>query len=77
MMSKQQQRQVWQRVYHQSQPARPVPPQALRQSRQRLQQNVQFYESQRRHQVYGPAFEKLIAQTEEQLQMLRQIAGEG
>ena len=73
MMSKQQQRQVWQRVYHPQPPAPPVPRQGLQQCRQRLQMNLRFYEQQRNHPIYGPAFGQLIRQTQEQLQMLQQM----
>lgn len=75
MMSKQRQRQVWERVYHSQERTSPVPRQMLIQSRQRLEQNLRFYESQRNHPVYGPAFTQLARQTEEQVQMLRQIQG--
>lgn len=73
MMSKQQQRQVWQRVYHPQPPPPPVPQQGLMQCRQRLAQNLKFYESQQRHPIYGPAFAQLARQTQEQMQMLQQI----
>ena len=75
MMNRQQQRQVWQRVYHPNTSAPPVPRQPLRQSIMRLQQNLQFYEGQKQHPIYGPAFAQLSRQTQEQLQMLRQIDG--
>ena len=73
MMNKNQQRQVWQRVYPPKSPARPIPKEMLRQSQQRLQQNLRFYETQTTHPVYGPAFQHLIRQTEEHIQMLQQI----
>ena len=73
MMSKQQQRQVWQRVYHPQPPAPPVPRLGLMQCRQRLAQNLKFYESQHNHPIYGPAFAQLSRQTQEQIQMLQQI----
>lgn len=73
MMSKDQQRQVWQRVYPGNSPVRPIPGEQLRQAQQRLQMNLRFYEKYTAHPLYGPAFQHLIRQTQEQIQMLRQM----
>lgn len=73
MMDKKQQRQVWQRVYAQNPPARPIPKEGLQQSIRRLQQNLQFYQNHTSHPIYGPAFQHLARQTQEQMQMLQQM----
>ena len=73
MMNKQQQRQVWQRVYADQPPTRPIPKAVLQQCRARLQQNLAIYEKQSHHPLYGPAFQQLARQTQEHMQMLRQM----
>jgi hypothetical protein len=73
MMDPKQQRQVWQRVYGGHPAPKPIPREGLQQSRARLQQNLQFYQSQEQHPVYGPAFQHLSRQTQEHLQMLQQM----
>ena len=75
MMDKNRQRQVWQRVYGQMPPPpdRPISREGAAQCIRRLEQNLKFYEANQRHSIYGPAFGHLIRQTQEQIQMLRQI----
>ncbi len=73
MMTKHQQRQVWQRVYAGNLPERPLPKVHLQNSLQRLQQNLTFYNKQADHPIYGAAFRQLSRQTQEHIQMLRQI----
>lgn len=72
-------RRVWQRVYGASSPPSRLTPQQrqnLRQSLQRLNANLQFFESQRDHPMYREAFAHLAMQTEEHCKMLRQILGD-
>lgn len=73
MMSKRQQRQVWQRVYPIGSQHRRISREALRQSQLRLRQNLRFYESQQTHPVYAQAFQHMARQAEEQMKMLQQI----
>lgn len=75
MMNKQQQRQVWQRVYGHTPQAKPIAKETLRQAQQRLQQNLQLYDRHSQHPIYGPAFQRLSQQTQEHIQMLQQIQG--
>ena len=75
MMDKNRQRQVWQRVYGtmpEPKP-RPISRDGAMQCIRRLEQNLKFYEANQHHDIYGPAFQHLIRQTREQIQMLRQI----
>ena len=72
-MDQQQQRQVWQRVYAHNPNQRPSPKAQVQQCRQRLQQNLRVYQQHTGHPLYGPAFQRLARQTEEQIQMLSQI----
>lgn len=73
MMDKARQRQVWQRVYGGISSEKPLPRELMLQSQRRLRQNLRFFESQRNHPTYGPAFAHMIRQTQEQLQMLQQM----
>lgn len=73
MMDKKQQRQVWQRVYAQNSPVRPLPKAHLQQCQQRLQQNLAIYKKHINHPLYGPAFQQLSRQTQEHIQMLQQM----
>ena len=70
---------VWQRVYGNAPiPHRLTPRQKqnLRQSLQRAQANLHFFESQRQDPVYAEAFALLALQTGEHCKMLRQILGD-
>lgn len=78
-MDRNTERQVWQRVYGSDPiPYRLTPRQRqnLRQSLQRAQLNLRFFESQERDPVYGEAFAHLALQTGEHCKMLRQILGD-
>lgn len=78
-MDRNTERQVWQRVYGSDPiPHRLTPRQRqnLRQSLQRAQLNLRFFESQERDPVYGEAFAHLALQTGEHCKMLRQILGD-
>ena len=77
MMNQQQQRQVWQRVYASNPNPRPIPKAQVQQCRQRLQQNLRFYQTHTSHPLYGPAFQQMARRTEEEMQMLSQIMGAG
>ena len=70
---------VWQRVYGEASiPHRLTPRQRqnLRQSLQRAQMNLRFFESQQNDPVYAEAFAHLALQTGEHCKMLRQILGD-
>ena len=78
-MDKNMEQRVWQRVYGQASiPHRLTPQQRqnLRQSLQRAQMNLRFFESQRGDPVYNEAFTHLATQTAEHCKMLRQILGD-
>lgn len=78
-MDKNMEQRVWQRVYGQAPiPHRLTPRQRqnLRQSLQRAQLNLRFFESQRSDPVYSEAFAHLATQTAEHCKMLRQILGD-
>ena len=78
-MDKNTERRVWQRVYGTPSPPPRLTPQQrqnLRQSLQRANANLRFFESQRDHPMYREAFAHLALQTEEHITMLRQILGD-
>ena len=78
-MNQETEHRVWQRVYGNA----PIPHrmtqrqrQNLRQSLQRAQANLHFFESQCKDPVYAEAFAHLALQTGEHCKMLRQILGD-
>ena len=67
---------VWQRVYGNPPPPRPMTTQQrqnIQRCIQRCQSNLRFYESQRQHPVYREAYAHLALQTTEHIKMLQQI----
>ena len=78
-MDKNMERRVWQRVYrNEAIPHRltPYQRQNLRQSLQRLNANLRFFEGQVNDPVYGDAYRHLATQTEEHRKMVRRILGD-
>ncbi len=65
-------RRVWQRVY--GRPHREkIPMQELQKCLNRTRANLCFYERRTNDPVYGEAFSRLAAESEEQCKMLRRI----
>ena len=68
------QRRVWARVYdRKAAPLTQQQRQSLRRCLERSQENLAFYEKMQTHQIYAEAFDRLYAQTAEQIKMLSQM----